>query len=277
MVYLDGSDGYDDIRRAWIAALRLNVRVIAALVRRETRAHFGEHRLGYLWAIIEPTLHLSAFIILFSYVLGRRSPLGGNLTLFLLTGLVPYFLYYKLATYLTSAIASNKALLNLPPVKPIDVLVSRAIIEASTYLLVGVLMMTGLFLIDGVREAIPWNPLNLAGAILASVTFGFGMGTINSAIQSFVPNWATLVSYFLGPLYLLSGVWFMPDQMPPPLRDYLLYNPILHLILWFRSGFYPPNAALFLDRGYALTWALSVVIVGLVLQRVLVRRILEPS
>lgn len=61
---------------------RVQVRVISALVRRETRAHFGEYRLGYLWAIIEPGAHLGALMILFIYVLRRHIPVPGDPTLF---------------------------------------------------------------------------------------------------------------------------------------------------------------------------------------------------
>jgi transposase len=106
------------LRQSWALsgeAIRLQSRVIAALVRRETRAHFGEMRLGYLWAIIEPALHLIVLGLLFSYVLRRHSPLGGSMIMFMLTGLMTYFLFYKLATYVAGAVSENRALLNLPP------------------------------------------------------------------------------------------------------------------------------------------------------------------
>src|SRR5690348_5489883 len=77
---------------------RAQIRVIAALVRRESRVHFGATRIGYLWAIIEPTLHLCVYALLFTYVLRRHSPLGGNLNVFMLSGLMMYFLFSKLAT-----------------------------------------------------------------------------------------------------------------------------------------------------------------------------------
>ena len=132
-------------------------------------------------------------------------------------------------------------------------------------------------MIKGDPQIIPRNPLGLAAAIAVIVTFGFGLGLINSAFQSMLANWANLFALVFGPLYLLSGVWFVPDQVPMPLRAYLLYNPLVHLILWFRSGFYPPYATTYLDRSYAVTWAIALLIFGLILQRVLVRKILEPS
>lgn len=272
----DEAGEFSEPRRSWLEPLRVQVRVVGALVRRETRAHFGEMRLGYLWAIIEPGLHLIAYSLLFTYVLRRHPLAGGSLVLFTLTGLIPYFLYSKMAAYLMSSIVSNRALLNLPPVKPFDVFVSRAILEGSTYLLVGFLLLVGLFL-TGVSEAIPRDPVNLIGAIAAILCFGFGFGLINSVILSYVPNWSTIFTIVLGPLYLLSGIFFLIDEIPSPFRDYLLYNPLLHLVGWFRSGFYPHYSTAYIDRAYALKWAITALVLGLGLLRVARRKLLEPK
>lgn len=263
-------------RQSWLEPLRVQVRVLGALVRRETRAHFGESRLGYLWAIIEPGLHLLAYSLLFSYVLRRHPLVGGSLILFVLTGLIPFFLFSKLAVYLMTAIPSNRALLNLPLVKPFDVFLSRFILEGSTYLLVGFLLLIGLFL-TGEPQAIPCDPLNLIGAIAALLCFGFGTGLINAVIVSFLPNWSTIFSIMMTPCYLLSGIWFLIDEIPSPFRDYLLYNPLLHLVGWFRSGFYPHYSTAYIDRAYALKWAITAVVLGLGLLRVARRKLLEPK
>ncbi|GEP58626.1 ABC transporter permease [Reyranella soli] len=267
---------HSQTRKAWADAIRLQFRVIAALVRRETRAHFGESRLGYLWAIIEPMLHLIVLGLLFSYVLKRHSPLGGSMIMFMLTGLMTYFLFYKLAAYVAGAVAGNRSLLNLPPIKPLDVMISRAILEAATYLFVGFLMFLGLVL-AGHGEAIPRHPLSLAAAIAVTIAFGFGVGTINAIIQVFVTNWSTIFGFLLSPLFLLSGLWFLPESVPPPFRGYLLYNPLMHCIMWVRSGYYrnydPPD----LDRGYAVLSSALTVAIGLMLLRATRRKLLEPT
>jgi capsular polysaccharide transport system permease protein len=261
--------------QTWTELLRGQLRVIGALVRRETRAHFGESRLGYLWAVIEPLIHLLAYAVLFSFILRRRPLVGGSLVLFIVTGLVPYFLYSKLASYMTGAIVENRALLNLPLVKPFDVFASRAILESTTYLFVGVILLVGLFL-SGVPQAVPRDPLNLAAAIIVIVSMGCGLGMVNAVLQTFISNWHTIFTLVSGPLYLLSGIYFLIDEIPPPLRDYLLYNPLLHLVGWFRSGFYPNYSVTYIDHGYALCWSIAALLLGLGVQRVARRKLLEP-
>jgi capsular polysaccharide transport system permease protein len=272
----DGFAGYALSWRDWAEAARLQLRVIAALMRRETRDHFGERRLGYLWAIIEPGLHLAMYMVMWTYIFRRYNPVGGSMPLFVATGLVPYFLYYKLATYLSSAVESNRPLLNLPPVKVFDVLAARAVVEATTYLLAGVALLTILLLV-GDGQAIPCYPLTLAEAIAVIVAFGFGVGMINAVLREFIRAWPTIYMISLAPLYLLSGIFFVVDEVPRPARGYLLYNPLLHLVIWFRSGFYPDYSQAYLDRGYAITWSVCALVIGFVLVRVARRKLLEPS
>ena len=258
-----------------LLGLRLQIRVVGALIRRETRAHFGELRLGYLWAIIEPSAHLAAYALLFTYVLKRHSPLGGNLVLFMLTGLFTYFLYSKQSTYLAGAIDENRSLLNLPPVKPFDVLIARCILEAATYLIVGCVLFSFLIL-NGVSEAIPYRPLAVMAVLAGMTGLGFGVGVINAIIRVFIRNWMTIYGIVLSPIFLLSGIWFLPAAIPAPYRDYLLYNPVMHYIMWARSGFYRGYDPIELDRGYAVSCSAVAVVSGLILLRVLRRKLLEP-
>lgn len=260
----------------WGDAARIQLRVISALIRRETRAHFGEYRLGYLWAIIEPTLHLLTYVVLFTYVFKRHVPLGGSTTLFMLTGMVPYFLFSKLSTYLSTAIDSNRPLLNLPPVKPLDLLISRAILEAATYLFVAFIMLVSIY-IGGTMEAVPYYPIRLAGGIAATTGFGIGVGVINVICRAFFRNWATFFGLLLAPMFFLSGIWFLPSAIPPPYRDYVLYNPMMHYIMWVRSGFYRNYDPAELDRGYAVSWSVLTILLGLTLLRVFRRKMMEPQ
>lgn len=271
----DNAYGRSLMRQSWGDSARLQVRVIAALVRRETRVHFGEMRLGYLWAVIEPLLHLTVYALIFTYVFRRHSPLGGSVVLFMLTGLMPYFLFGKMAGYVASAIDGNRTLLNLPPVKPIDVLVSRGILEASTYLFVGFILLffLGLF---GREDVAPCDPIQLAAAITCTVILGFGVGVINAVVRVFVRNWMTIFGLLLSPVFFLSGIWYLPSQIPAPFRDYITYNPFAHNIMWVRVAFYRDYHPTELDRGFAIWSSALALVLGLALLRVARRKLLEP-
>ncbi|MGD9880570.1 MAG: ABC transporter permease [Reyranella sp.] len=262
--------------QSWDAGLQTHLRVVSALVRREMRARGGESRLGYLWALIEPGLHLIAYMLVFSYLLKRHAPIGHNTALFLLTGIVPYFLFSKMAIYVSGAVGGNRSLLTLPPVKLPDVIAARVVLEATTYLFVGSLMFLALYL-GGVSEAIPRDPLAVAEACAVAVCFGLAVGVINIVLVSFFHNWMTIYSLFNFPLWFFSGIWFLPEQVPQPYRDYLLYNPIMHILLWFRTGFYRDFKAVYLDPAYVIGVTAVALTIGLALMRVARRKVLEPT
>jgi capsular polysaccharide transport system permease protein len=270
---LDREGNFDE--RSLLMALRIQIRVIAALIWRETQEHFGETRLGYLWAIIEPITMLLVYIVVFKYVLVRHVPIGTSLTLFLLTGMVPYFLYSKLTNYLMTCIVGSRNLLNLPPVKIFDVMVARTILETITYLLVGCIMFAAVW-ISGVPEALPRAPLQLVEVIIVVLAFAFGFGAINAAMTAYFPQWPMFFARAQTPLWLLSGLWFIPGEVPPPYRDYLLYNPLMHFISWFRAGFYPPYTGGYLDKGYAIEVSAAAFIIGLVVLRAARRKMMSP-
>lgn len=262
--------------QSWDAGIQTHVRVVSALVRREMRAQGGESRLGYLWALIEPGLHLIAYMLVFTYLLKRHAPLGDNTALFLLTGIVPYFLFSKMAVYVSGAVSGNRSLLTLPPVKLPDVVAARVVLESTTYLFVGSLMFLALYL-GGVAKAIPYDPLAVAEACMLAICFGLAVGAINMVVLSFFHNWMTIYGLITFPLWFFSGIWFLPEQVPPPYRDYLLYNPIMHFLMLFRTGFYRDFKAVHLDLAYTISVTALTLAVALALVRVAQRKLLEPT
>jgi tetratricopeptide (TPR) repeat protein len=70
--------------------LRNQRRVIRAVIVRETRTRFGESKLGYGWALLEPILHIALLSVVFSVLMRGQPPIGSHFFLFYYTGLVRY-------------------------------------------------------------------------------------------------------------------------------------------------------------------------------------------
>ncbi len=116
-------------------ALNVQGRVISALTLRETRSRYGNSKLGFFWALFEPFAHIIVFIGIFS-ALGRAVPLGESTGIFILTGIVPWLLYSKTVADVMGGLKANKPLLGYPQVMPMDIIISRVILEAATLLIV---------------------------------------------------------------------------------------------------------------------------------------------
>ena len=108
-------------------------RVLLALMLREAQTRFGRHKLGYLWAVVEPIAHVVMFIALFSF-LQRTVALGDSIPMFLATGFATYFGFYRVMNRTEGGYRSNEALLTFPPVKVLDVFVGRALLELATWI-----------------------------------------------------------------------------------------------------------------------------------------------
>jgi capsular polysaccharide transport system permease protein len=82
----------------------------------------------------------------------------------------------------------------------------------------------------------------------------FGVSLSNTVLFLRYPIYEKILQIVNRPLFMLSGVFFLPDALPHPFRDILLYNPIVHAMMSFRKGFYPEYRAAVLDIDCSRCW-----------------------
>lgn len=251
------------------------IRIISALLIRETRTRFGETRLGFAWAILEPVSHLALIAIVFSTSHIATAPVGDNILTYYFTGVVPYLLFTNTSASVTHAIVANESLLQIPAITFIDVLFARAIIELFTQILVSVVILSS-FNLFGVR-AIPFDIAQCAIAFSFLWLMATGIGFINAVIFHFVRSWDHIYANLTRVLYFTSGVFLHPIFMPVWLRDILIWNPLLQAIEWFRTGFFSAYNPPWLSPSYLIYWALTCIMLGMAMERALRRRISVKS
>ena len=244
--------------------LIMQARVLGALVLRETRATFGTSQLGYLWAILTPAAGVTVLASVFAAA-GRHPPFGGSMALFFGTGLLTLEFFTKLSTSLMTTFNANKALLTYPLIKETDALCARLILISATYVLIMLIFYSGLILM-GLAEP-PHHPERLICAIGAVAMLGFGFGVINAVILSQWDSWQYVYSIITRPLFIVSGIFFIPSRLPPRAGDVLRWNPVLHLVEWVRTGYYSNYDSAVLNRTYVISFALVLILLGLAGER----------
>ena len=121
--------------------------VVHALLLVETRRVSGKPaRLTV--ALAHPVLWIGMFAGLY-FAFGRPTPPGMSTVAFLTTGIVPFSLFRETATRCLSAVDSNKGLLFYPLVRPLDLVIARAVLEAVTQLVVMAILMGTVALYNG--------------------------------------------------------------------------------------------------------------------------------
>lgn len=257
------------------SGIATQVRVIVSLMLREMRMHAKHSRLGYLLELLEPVLQLSLMLAVFT-VIGRRPDFGTSLFLFMGTGMVPYFTFVHVSSRAMGAIRSTSLARNLPLVKPLDLLLARALLEILQLAIVAVALFAFIAIVLGVHDARPIEPLTAISAFCATAVLAIGVGILNGVIGSLFRLWAVIYGVFARSLLFLSAIFYVPDFMPKVIRDWLVWNPVLHGVEWFRTGFYMGYPTLTLDKGYLLSCGLGSVFLGLILERALRRRTAAP-
>ena len=252
-----------------IQAFNLQRKVIAALVLREVTSRYANTKLGFFWALFEPFAHIAVFMAIFTAI-NRPAPIGESIGLFILTGIIPWQLYTNTVNNIMSAVSGNKALLGYPQVMPLDIVISRVLLEFATIFIV-MLFFLMIALAAGFNISIDsfLDLLIISGLI---VLLAMGVGFINTAIIEFFPSYRSIYNALSMPLYFGSGIFFTMDFFSSEVLSFLTYNPMLNLIEWFRDAFYTEFSSNLFDRKYAITVALITFGLGLSVERLMRKR-----
>ncbi|MBO6636243.1 MAG: ABC transporter permease [Parvibaculum sp.] len=245
---------------------------VRTIMLRETMARFGRHEIGYLWAIIEPLIHVTVVSCIF-YFIRMRDTLGMNVVLFVATGIIPLFFYMKTYSGLVNVLKQNRPLLNHPGVQPMDIFFARSILEFFTQLFVFIVFVVAIYLfIEEYKFGNVWSILtNLFGLWIT----GIGMGLLIGSLVVFAESIKNVMDGSNRIIYVASGVFFTLDMMPPAVAEYLEWNPLLHFVDGVRGNFNPLMGGTRVDIGYAYVCAVAILFCGLVADRALRHRVLD--
>ncbi|EUB96530.1 ABC-2 type transporter [Rhizobium sp. CF080] len=234
-------------------------RVVTALIVREMSARFGNKPGGYIWALLEPMAYIAFMTVLFGAI-SHTPALGTSFPMFFATGYISYQFYSGTVAYTMRAVAFNRNMLQYPNVAPFDTVVARFILQSLTMAVVAIFVLG---LIEEVSFSMVWVDAQVVidAAAVASL-LALGMAMTNNVLFARYPLYEKIYGIFTRPLFMLTGIFYLPEMIPSPFRDILLLNPLVHVVMKFRTGFYPEYRALDLDMNYACTFALVVFTFG---------------
>lgn len=242
-----------------------HTRSVGALLMRESRTRFVRHKLGALWLFLEPVAQTALMVLIFT--LASRSNLYGmSIPLFIVTGLVPYQLFSSSFGKMLSAVSGNKDLFMHPRVQVLDIIVSRAVLETMSILTVFVCL---LLVLAYFGEALYIGNISVVFVgFMGLLSCGIGLGLLTAGVKIVFPGIATIITHFVRILFFTSGVFFSPEMFPAEYRDVMMLNPLLQYISLIRNNFTPILGYENVDFMYAFVWALGMLTVGFIFERV---------
>jgi len=231
---------------------------------REMATRYGRSPGGYVWALVEPLGMILVLSIGFSLLL-RNPPLGHSFLFFYASGFLPFTVFMKTTLFVQSALRYSRPLLNYPVVSWFDVSAARALTNGVTMCTTSVVLIAGILAyLPGVQ---PIDPGPVAAAFFGAFVLGIGVGLLNGVLMGFFPVWATLWNILTAPLFIVSGVIWIFEDLPAVAQSVLQWNPLVHLLAQARSGFFPSYAPQFLDPAFIWALALAALASGLLLMR----------
>ncbi len=247
-------------------------RSISALILREMATTYGKSVGGYLWVVLEPVLGIALLSFVFS--LAFHSPsLGSNFPIFYATGYLPYFMYMDVSRKVGSSVIFSRPLLTYPAVTFIDAILARFLLNLMTHIVVFYILVSSIELAFNTHTIHNYN--HVVKSMLMAAMLGLGIGSINCFLWSIFPVWERLWGILNKPLFILSAVLYVYEDVPASYQKYLWYNPLVHITAEMRKGFYPTYNGDFISPLYVYGIAFTALVAGLFLLLHFHKRILN--
>jgi ABC-2 type transport system permease protein/capsular polysaccharide transport system permease protein len=242
--------------RSW----SIQQRVIWALVLREILTRYGRHNIGFLWLFVEPML----FTLLVTALWTATEAVHGSdlpIVAFAITGYSSVLLWRNMPGRTIGALGPNLSLLYHRNVRPMDIYLSRLVLEAAGATTSFVFLVLFFSFIGWL--SLPEDVLQIVGGWLMLAWFGTGLALFFGALseQSEVIDklWHPL-SYILFPL---SGAAFLVDALPVDGQRYVLILPMVHGVEYLREGYFGSQIVAHYDLAYMALCNTALTVLGL--------------
>lgn len=246
------------------SGLEVQKAAIKALFLREIKTRFGKFRLGYLWAALEPMAHMLILLSIIGFIMHRSMP-DISFPVFLINGIIPFFVFSNISNRSIGAIEANQGLFNYRPVRPIDTIIARAILESLIYAFVYILLMMIVGLLGEEFEIV--NVITLILTWFFLIILSSGVGLIFMVISKTMPETEKFLPILIKPLYFISCIMFSLHNIPKEYWPYLLWNPIVHIVELSRASVVPGYSSDGVSIYYLAFCSLLTLFIGLALYR----------
>ena len=208
--------------------------VWTALFLREALARLFSRRGAWAWLLLEPAFHF--FYLIFIYtVMNVRHISGFDTTMWIVVGVVAFFIFDRTSSQTANATSANKSLFSYRQVLPADAFAVRAVVELVLILLTALLVLLFLSLFG--HQVLPDNLPLVVQAILGLWLLAIGWGMVRAVLSNLVPELDIVLNLIMRPMYLISGLMLPLSSLPPSYRNWLLLNPVAQGLEAARAGY----------------------------------------
>lgn len=193
-----------------------------------------------IWA---PAITTLLFLVIFSVAMGRgsRMVLGVNFATFVAPGLIMMGMMQNAFANASFSFLSGKLQgtivdFLMPPLSEAELMLAMIGAAITRAVLVGLALVLAMLLWPGVSLAVahPWAVVwfGLMGALFLAL-----LGFLSSLWAEKFDHNAAVTNFVIAPMSLLSGTFYVIDNLAPTFQTISRLNPFFYIISGFRFGF----------------------------------------
>jgi lipopolysaccharide transport system permease protein len=232
---------------AAVAAARLTARLLSRyreltweMTKREISDRYAGQLLGPVWVIGHPLLLMALYVVLFAYVFPARLGTSGDsgLTVYILSGLIPWMTFSEAIAKSTHVIISNANLVR-QVVFPIEVLPVKTVLASAVTQVVATSLLVAYMIAGG--SALSWYALLVVPLFFLQLLAMTGVCYLLSSIGAYFRDLKDVVQVFLSAGLFLAPILYVPDvlaRLPEPLAWVLTINPFSHLVWCYQDALF---------------------------------------
>ncbi|MBC6405811.1 MAG: hypothetical protein GDA41_08845 [Rhodospirillales bacterium] len=230
---------------------------------------FSNKGRGLILTFTRPMIRAGLLAAIRSYG-GFPAYAGMELLPFIVTGVLCSRFFRRTSTTLIGAAESGKSLLSFYQVSELDLYLTRFIAGLSINLTVAFILYFILRIIGAPPVA---EPLYMIIVLIFVTCLGFAVGLVLASLAIFLPPLKSVSRFALRGLRLTSGSFFVVPEIPAGLRDYFLWNPLLHVSELARTYYFVQYNTDYGDWNYLIKVFVITLFLGLILERISRHRI----
>ena len=204
------------------------------MVRRDFTRRFVGSSVGWVWMLVHPLVLLAVWTFVFHYCLGMEAPpgQGGNYTLYLFCGQLPWLLFQDTVARSSTSLVENSNLIT-------KTLFPSEMIPVSIFFssLVNHLMTLALALIAVAiwGEGLSAWPMLLPVYMLLLGLFSVGLGWMVASLQVFLRDTSQFTLVVLTLWFWLTPIFISVEQVPARFRFLIQLNPLSAVVTSYRD------------------------------------------
>ena len=210
-------------------------RLILELTHREFRSRHLGSALGFIWAFTHPAIMMVIYCVVFIYAMPTRDSVYGKpFLLWLLAGLVPWFLAADSIGGGASAVTDNRFLVK----KVVFRITLLPVVRLLSNLPVHLFLLTTVICIFWVRGSPPtWYTLQALYYLFSLMVFCLGCTLLLSAIVPFLKDLGQLVAVILQIAFWVTPlIWHFSGTPSTLAKTIVNLNPLCYIVEGYRDS-----------------------------------------